>query len=78
MCYDCLCLLLEYVVHDGDFAIKHAASGGNRQGCPACKLVDPVYVGSNCNIVSGLFLIFNNSFLAVSDFLAGSWFRQVS
>ena len=52
MCYDCLCLLLEYTIHEGDFAMGVATSGGDRQHCPACKLIDPIYIGSNCNVVS--------------------------
>lgn len=64
MCFDCHCLLLEYVVNDGDYALQIATSGGERADCPACRLVDSSLVGRHCNIVSFyIFSGFNLSYI---------------
>ena len=52
MCLDCQSILLEYIVNDGDFALRLATSGSKREQCVACRLVDSSLAGEKCNIVS--------------------------
>ena len=52
MCYDCHCVMLEYMVNDGDLALTLAASGGRRENCVACRLLDSSITGDLCNVVS--------------------------